>query len=107
MGNPKVLLMDEPSEGLAPVVVEIIRNGQMRYRDEAGLTIVLEEQNASLALSFAKRCLVMSRGRVVHDGPSSALEADENMLRRLLGVEEPLKSLPYEAAFPTYRRDHF
>ena len=87
MGNPKVLLMDEPSEGLAPVIVETLRNGLMRLRDEAGLTIVLVEQNASLALSFAKRCLVMSRGRVVHDGPSSALEADENMLRRLLGVE--------------------
>ena len=87
MGNPKVLLMDEPSEGLAPVVVETLRTGLMRLRDEAGLTIVLVEQNASLALSFAKRCLVMSRGRVVHDGPSSALEADEDMLRRLLGVE--------------------
>ena len=87
MGNPKVLLMDEPSEGLAPVVVETLRTGLMHLRDEAGLTIILVEQNASLALSFAKRCLVMSRGRVVHDGPSSALEADEDMLRRLLGVE--------------------
>ena len=41
MGNPKVLLMDEPSEGLAPVIVETLRNGLMRLRDEAGLTIVL------------------------------------------------------------------
>lgn len=68
MGNPKVLLMDEPSEGLAPVVVEQLKKGLMRLRDETGLTIILVEQNSRLALSFANRCLVMNRGRIVHDG---------------------------------------
>ncbi len=86
MGNPKVLLMDEPSEGLAPVVVEGLQSGLLRLREEAGLSIVLVEQNSRLALSFAERCLVMNRGRIVHDGPSAGLQADENLLRRLLGV---------------------
>jgi branched-chain amino acid transport system ATP-binding protein len=56
-------------------------------RDETGLSIILVEQNSRLALSVAERCLVMSRGRIVHDGPSAELRVDEPMLRRLLGVE--------------------
>ena len=87
MGNPRVLLMDEPSEGLAPVVVGALQAGLMRLRDEAGLSIILVEQNSRLALSFAERCLVMNRGRIVHDGAAMDLQADEALLRRLLGVE--------------------
>ena len=87
MANPTILLMDEPSEGLAPVVVVALRDRMIRLRDETGLSIILVEQNSRLALSVAERCLVMSRGRIVHDGPSAELRADEPMLRRLLGVE--------------------
>ncbi len=90
MGNPRVLLMDEPSEGLAPVIVEALQAGMVRLRDEAGLSIILVEQNSHLALGFAERCLVMNRGRIVHDGPSAVLNADKDLLRRLLGVEAPL-----------------
>jgi branched-chain amino acid transport system ATP-binding protein len=86
MGNPRVLLMDEPSEGLAPVVVEALQSGLMHLREEADLSIILVEQNSRLALSFAERCLVMNRGRIVHDGPSADLAGDESLLRRLLGV---------------------
>ena len=86
MGNPRVLLMDEPSEGLAPVVVEALQTGLMRLREEADLSIILVEQNSRLALSFSERCLVMNRGRIVHDGPSADLAGDESLLRRLLGV---------------------
>ena len=87
MGNPKVLLMDEPSEGLAPVVVEELQKGMTRLRDEAGLTIILVEQNSRLAMGFAPRSVVMSRGRVMFDGESAALAADDEMLTSLLGVE--------------------
>ena len=87
MGNPKVLLMDEPREGLAPVVVEELQKGMTRLRDEAGLTIILVEQNSRLAMGFAPRSVVMSRGRVMFDGESAALAADDELLTSLLGVE--------------------
>ncbi len=87
MGNPKVLLMDEPSEGLAPVVVEELQKGMTRLRDEAGLTIILVEQNSRLAMGFAPRSVVMGRGRVMFDGESAALAADDELLTSLLGVE--------------------
>ncbi len=86
MGNPTVLLMDEPSEGLAPVIVAELAKGLARLRDEAGLTILLVEQNSQLALDFADRCLVMNRGRIVHDGPSAALNSDAELRQSLLGV---------------------
>ncbi|MGI9482952.1 MAG: ABC transporter ATP-binding protein [Hyphomicrobiales bacterium] len=87
MGNPKVMLMDEPSEGLAPVVVEELKKGMERLRDETGMTFILVEQNSRLAMSFAERCLIMNRGRIVHDGASAELAKDEELLTRLLGVE--------------------
>jgi len=87
MGNPGVLLMDEPSEGLAPVIVDELSAGLARLRDETGLTILLVEQNSRLALAFAERCIIMSRGRIIHDGPSKALRDDEAAMSRLLGVE--------------------
>jgi len=87
MGNPQVLLMDEPSEGLAPVIVDELNAGLTRLRDETGLTILLVEQNSRLALAFAARCLVISRGRIIHDGPSAELRADQDRLTRLLGVD--------------------
>ena len=87
MGNPTILLMDEPSEGLAPVIVDELSAGLSRLRDETGLTIMLVEQNSRLALTFAERCMVMSRGRIIHDGPSKTLRDDEDAMSRLLGVE--------------------
>jgi len=87
MGNPKILLMDEPSEGLAPVIVDELNAGLARLRDDTGLTIILVEQNSRLALTFAERCVVMSRGRIIHNGPSAELRESEAMLTRLLGVE--------------------
>ena len=86
MGNPSVLLMDEPSEGLAPVIVEELQRSMVRLRDEAGLTIVLVEQNTRVAFAFAERTIVMNRGRVSYDGPSAKLDADHDLLDRLIGV---------------------
>ncbi len=86
MGNPSVLLMDEPSEGLAPVIVEELQRSMVRLRDEAGLTIVLVEQNTRVAFAFAERTIVMNRGRVTFDGASAELDADHDLLDRLIGV---------------------
>jgi branched-chain amino acid transport system ATP-binding protein len=85
--NPSVLLMDEPSEGLAPVIVEALIEAMLRLR-ESGLSIVLVEQNSRIALGFSERCLVMDRGRIVYDGTSAALRNDPEHLARLIGVTE-------------------
>jgi branched-chain amino acid transport system ATP-binding protein len=86
--NPSVLLMDEPTEGLAPVLVETLAEVLGKLRDEGALTIVLVEQNSRVALAFSPRTVVMDRGRVVYDGPSQALRDDPERLTRLIGVAE-------------------
>ena len=86
MGNPRTLLLDEPLEGLAPIIVETLMVALQRLRADDGLAIVLVEQHAMMALEFAERALVLDRGRVVHDGPSRALAADAEALGRLVGV---------------------
>ena len=86
VGNPRVLLMDEPTEGLAPVIVEELQVTFARLRDEAGMTILLVEQNSRVALDFAERCIVMSGGRIAFDGDSASLRADGALLEKLIGV---------------------
>jgi branched-chain amino acid transport system ATP-binding protein len=86
VGAPKVLLLDEPLEGLAPIVIEALFDALIKIRDESGLTIVLIEQKAELALSFAKGCIVIDRGKIVHRGPSRELAADTALQARLLSV---------------------
>ncbi|MGA8052192.1 MAG: ABC transporter ATP-binding protein [Burkholderiales bacterium] len=86
MGSPTVLLLDEPSEGLSPVIVEELVKALKRLRDEEGMTCLLVEQNARIALAFSPRALVMNRGRVVYDGPSEALAQDRARLDALIGV---------------------
>jgi branched-chain amino acid transport system ATP-binding protein len=86
VGNPAVLLMDEPTEGLAPIVVEQLVAVILGLRADAAMAMLLVEQHAELALELAPRCLVMDRGRVVHDGPSAALARDRERLQTLVGV---------------------
>ena len=84
MGNPALLLMDEPLEGLAPIIVEMLLKAMERLiRDEA-LTVVLVEQSAKLALEVTTSALVLSRGRIVHRGPSTELLADPDRLTALV-----------------------
>ena len=78
--------MTEPLEGLAPVVVEALFEALPKIRDEGGSSIVLVEQNAELALSFAEHAAVLDRGKVVHFSTSAELRADEATQARLLGV---------------------
>jgi branched-chain amino acid transport system ATP-binding protein len=86
IGNPTVLLMDEPSEGLAPVIVEELARAVKRLTQSSGLAIVLVEQNTRLALDIAPRAVVMDRGRIVYDGASEVLRKDPVKLEQLIGV---------------------
>jgi len=86
IGNPTVLLMDEPSEGLAPVIVEELSRAVKRLTQGGGLSMILVEQNARLALDIASRAVVMDRGRIVYDGPSETLRSDPTKLDQLIGV---------------------
>jgi branched-chain amino acid transport system ATP-binding protein len=86
IGNPSVLLMDEPSEGLAPVIVEELARAVKRLTQAGGLSTILVEQNTRLALEIAPRAVVMDRGRIVYDGPSATLRADPGKLEHLIGV---------------------
>jgi branched-chain amino acid transport system ATP-binding protein len=85
-GNPKMLLMDEPSEGLAPVVVEQLVVAMKEVAAAAALTILLVEQRVDIALDLSSRCVVMDRGRVVHQGKSAELAGDEERLTELIGL---------------------
>ena len=86
MGNPRLLLMDEPLEGLAPVIVDQLMAAFARLRQNDGLAIILVEQHARLALDFAEAAVVLVRGRVAYDGPSRTLIDDHERLGQLLGV---------------------
>ena len=86
--NPSVLLMDEPTEGLAPVIVEALTAVLIRLRAEGALSIILVEQNSRVALAFSERTVVMNKGRIVYDGPSSTLRDDAEKLAQLCGITE-------------------
>jgi branched-chain amino acid transport system ATP-binding protein len=86
MGNPSLLLMDEPLEGLAPIIVEMLLAALQRLIREDALAVVLVEQHAKLALKVTQRALVLNRGRVAYDGPSAELLADPQRLTTLVAV---------------------
>ena len=83
--NGRLLLLDEPSEGLAPLLVHEIGRIVRRLREE-GLAILLVEQNYALAMAVADRVSVMSKGQIVYEGTPADLDAREEVKRRYLGV---------------------
>ncbi|MES2756051.1 MAG: ABC transporter ATP-binding protein [Pseudomonadota bacterium] len=86
MTNPRILLLDEPMEGLAPIIVqELVRVVRRLVKDE-GLSVIVVEQHARLALSLTERAIVLDRGRIVHDSDSASLLADGDKLDRLVSV---------------------
>lgn len=85
MTNPKLLLMDEPSEGLAPLIVMEIGRVASELRDQ-GLSILLVEQNLAVALRLANRVYVMNKGQIVYTGLPEELQANEEVKHRYLGV---------------------
>ena len=90
LGNPELLIMDEPSEGLAPAIVEGLI-ATCKTLVEEGMAILLVEQNLGVATSIAERQLVMVTGRIAAETTASALVGDADAQRRYLGVE-PLAS---------------
>jgi len=86
MGNPTLLLMDEPLEGLAPVIVEVVLSGLDRLKREDDLALLLVEQHARLALELAERAIVLDRGRIVYTGASGPLLEAPERLAALMGV---------------------
>ena len=84
MGNPSLLLMDEPLEGLAPIIVEGLLKVLKRLASEEDLAIILVEQHAKLALGVTDRAMVLNRGRVIHSGPSAELLSDPQRLAALV-----------------------
>ncbi len=86
MTRPRLLLLDEPSEGLAPQVVRTISELIARLGREQQLSILLAEQNLRLALEVADRVYVLERGEVVHEGPAQAFGQDRGLQQRYLGV---------------------
>ena len=86
IGNPSVLLMDEPFEGLAPIVVEELAAVITQLRAEGDMAMLLVEQRIDVALALAERAVIMERGRVVLDDTSTRLQADPDVLHTLIGV---------------------
>jgi branched-chain amino acid transport system ATP-binding protein len=86
MGNPLLLLMDEPLEGLAPVIVDALLSGLDRLKREDDLALLLVEQHARLALEFAESAVILDRGAVVFSGASRPLLEAPERLAGLIGV---------------------
>jgi branched-chain amino acid transport system ATP-binding protein len=84
--NPKVLLLDEPTEGLAPIIVEELLKALGTITRAGGTCSIIVEQNAQRILGLADRIVILERGAIVHDATSAALKADPAVLERYLGV---------------------
>jgi branched-chain amino acid transport system ATP-binding protein len=87
MTNPALLLLDEPLEGLAPIVVEELAAAIRRMTAESANAFILVEQHVEVALPLTQEALVLERGRIVHSGPSAQLLADHAALDRLIGLK--------------------
>jgi branched-chain amino acid transport system ATP-binding protein len=88
MSAPKLLLLDEPSLGLAPLLISALFEAVIQLNQQTGLTILLVEQNASLALEISQRAYVLKTGEIVIEGTGQALLADERVKESYLGVSD-------------------
>ena len=84
--NPRLLLLDEPMEGLAPIIVQELMRVLQRLIADEGLSVIVVEQHARLALSLTRRAIVLDRGRIVHASSSQSLLEDAPTLDRLVAV---------------------
>jgi len=85
MARPKLLLLDEPSLGLAPIVVNQIFEALARMKSDDGMSVLVVEQNANLALEYAARAYLLEVGNVVVEGTSDELRANESVRKSYLG----------------------
>ena len=86
MVNPSLLLLDEPMEGLAPIIVQELMNVIRELVADSGMAVIVVEQHAKLALALTRQAVVLERGRVVHRSASETLLADPDTLHRLVSV---------------------
>lgn len=84
MGDPSLLLLDEPMEGLAPVIVEMLLGVLRRLIHQESLTVILVEQSAKMALEATEQVVVLSRGQIIHQGRSEGLLSDPQLLSELI-----------------------
>jgi branched-chain amino acid transport system ATP-binding protein len=85
LGSPGLVLFDEPSQGLAPKIVQDVMQTILRLKGE-GISVLLVEQNATSALQVSDRVYVMDQGRIVHEGPAAELLEQADLRTRLLGI---------------------
>jgi len=83
--NPKLMMLDEPSQGLAPLVVREVMRMVQAMRDE-GLSVLLVEQNAALSLAVADRAYIIDDGKIVYEGSAAELQGNEELVHRLAGA---------------------
>jgi len=86
MTNPALLLLDEPLEGLAPIVVEELATAIRKMTSDGSNAFILVEQHVEIALALTQQAIVIERGRIVHSGASDALLSDQATLDRLIGL---------------------
>ncbi len=84
--NPRVLLLDEPTEGLAPIIVEELLSALVRILREEAMAAIVVEQHAQKVLKITDRAVIIDRGSAVHEAPSSKLRGDHVTLERYLGL---------------------
>jgi branched-chain amino acid transport system ATP-binding protein len=83
--NPRLLMLDEPSQGLAPLIVREVFRIVVRMRSE-GMSVLLVEQNVRMSLEVADHAYVLDDGQIVHSGPAAELAADEERVRAMAGA---------------------
>ena len=88
VGNPRLLLLDEPFEGLAPVIIDTLAAALTRLRSESNIATVLVEQQVEIALEMTENVLVLDKGQIVWQGESLSLVADRERLASLVGLQE-------------------
>ncbi|HXP95249.1 MAG TPA: ABC transporter ATP-binding protein [Telmatospirillum sp.] len=86
MVNPRLLLLDEPMEGLAPIIVQELMMVIRELMADSGMAVIIVEQHARLALSLTRKAIVLDRGRIVHRSDSASLLNDDALLQRLVAV---------------------
>lgn len=88
VGQPRILLLDEPLEGLAPMVREELMNAIVRMSDQLGVGCVLVEQHVDVVLEFSKNVIVLERGIAAYAGSAAALRDEEELLNRTIGIQK-------------------
>ena len=87
VAKPKLLILDEPTEGIMPLLVQQIRN-ELKNINNQGVAILLVEQNVQTALKLCKKIYIMEKGKIVHEDNSKSLKNNHEILKRYLGIEK-------------------